>query len=122
MGRRWVVRIAFVSFLVGLLLFSFLSYLVITAGGVNEGVLRLSCSRAVMGVEVPGYRSEESLRLERSYLPPSAVCHYSGGTTAALLAVTPLSWAGPVLVVVALLVAAADVAVRRRRRSERTWK
>jgi hypothetical protein len=43
MGRRWVVRIAFVSFLVGLLLFSFLSYLVIT-GGVNEGVLRLSCS------------------------------------------------------------------------------
>ena len=126
MGRRWVVRIAFVSFLVGLLLFGFLSYLVITAGGVNEGVLRLSCSRAVMGVEVPGYRSEESLRLERSYLPPSAVCRYSGGTTAALVAVTPLSWAGPALLagsaVVALSIAANDVAVRRRRRSERTWK
>ncbi|MDQ1482135.1 MAG: hypothetical protein QOF35_211 [Actinomycetota bacterium] len=39
MGGRWVVRIAFVSFLVGQLLFSFHSYLVITAGGVNAGVL-----------------------------------------------------------------------------------
>ncbi|MDQ1482134.1 MAG: hypothetical protein QOF35_210 [Actinomycetota bacterium] len=71
-----------------------------------------------MGVEVPGYRSEESLRLKRSYLPPSAVCHHSGGTTAALVAATPLSWAGPVLLsasaLVSLSIAAADAAVQRR--------
>jgi hypothetical protein len=44
MGSCWAVRIAFVSFLVGVLLYSYLCYLVITAPGVNEGVLRLSYS------------------------------------------------------------------------------
>jgi hypothetical protein len=85
-----------IAFLAGLLLYGFSCYRVLTAGGLSATSLRPTCSKAAIGSETRDYRADESVHIRRSYLPPTAVCQWSGGATAALIPANALSWAGPV--------------------------
>jgi hypothetical protein len=64
-----------------------------------------ACWKAATGSEARDYRSGESVHIRRSSLPPSAVCQWSGGATAALAPVNALSWAGPILMPTSALMA-----------------
>ncbi len=62
-----------------------------------------TCSKAAIGSETRDYRAYESVHIRWSYLPPSAICEWSGGATAALVPANALSWAGPVLIAASVL-------------------
>jgi hypothetical protein len=98
MARIWVLRVAGSAMLIGVLMYGLLAYSVAVAGLGNPGTERLSCSRAATGEEVPGYRADEQLTLHRSYLPPTATCHYSQSGNVPLIRANWVSWAGPALI------------------------
>ena len=123
MGRRWAITLIAIGFLAGTLLYSFLCYSVLTAGGLSATSMRPTCSKAATGSEARSYRADESVHIRRSYLPPTAICQWSGGTTVALIPANALSWAGPVLIAVSAVAAVsikAGDAVRSRRRRNRS--
>lgn len=115
MARVWILRCAGSTLVIGIVLYGLLAYNVVVAGLGNPGTERLICSAAATGDEVPGYRADERLRLDRSYLPPSATCHYSDSGDVPLIRANVVSWAGPVLVV-ASGITLATLAITRRRR------
>ena len=122
MGRRWGTSLIVIAFLAGLLLYGFFCYRVLTAGGLSATSLRPTCSKAAIGSETRDYRADESVHIRRSYMPPTAVCQWSGGTTAAVVPANALSWAGPVLIAASVLAALAIKAghgVRRRNQRKR---
>ncbi len=115
MARIWATRLGAGALLLGVLLYGLMAYQVVAVGGPNVGSERLACSRAATGEETPGYRSDERVRIERSYLPPSATCHYSAGLSASLVRLDVFSWAGPALVVIGGLTLLVARKVDRRR-------
>jgi hypothetical protein len=125
MGRR-LTELTVIAFIAGLLLYGFFCYRVLLAGGLAGGMsatsLRPTCSKAAIGSETRDYRSDESVEIKRSYLPPTAICQWSGGTTAALIPANALSSAGPVLIAASALTALsikAGDAVRKRNPARR---
>ena len=123
MGRRWGTPLIVIAFLAGLLLYGFFCYRVLTAGGLSATSMRPTCSKAAIGSESRDYRADESVHIRRSYMPPTAICQWSGGTTAALVPANVLSWAGPVLIAASVLAAFslnAGDAVRKRNRRKRS--
>jgi hypothetical protein len=121
MVRRWETPIM-IAFLAGLLLYGFFCYRVLMAGGLSATSIRPTCSKAAIGSETRDYRAGESVHIRRSYLPPTAICQWSGGTTAALIPANALSWAGPVLIAASVLAGlsmkAGDAAWKRNRRKQ----
>jgi hypothetical protein len=119
MVRRWETPIV-IAFLAGLLLYGFLCYRVLMAGGLSATSIRPTCSKAAIGSETRDYRAGESVRIRRSYLPPTAVCQWSGGMTVALIPANALSWAGPVVIATSVLaglsINAAEAVQKRNRR------
>jgi hypothetical protein len=105
MIRRWGTEAIFIAFLVGLLLYGFFCYRVAMAGGLSATSMRPTCSKAAIGSETRDYRSGESVRIRRSYLPPSAICQWSSGATATLIPANALSWAGPIILAASALLA-----------------
>ena len=120
MGRRWAPQLIAVAFMAGFLLYGAFCYRVVMAGGMSATSVRPTCSKAATGSESRAYRSGESVVIKRSYLPPTAICQWSGGTTVALVPADVISWAGPVLVagsvLTALSITVADGVQQRRRR------
>jgi hypothetical protein len=122
MGGRWGTQLTVIAFLAGLLLYGFFCYRVLTAGGLSATSLRPTCSNAAIGSETRYYRADESVHIRRSYLPPTAVCQWSGGATAVLVPANAPSWAGPVLVaasVLTALVMKAGAGIRKQNRRKR---
>jgi hypothetical protein len=115
MARIWAVRIAGVALFLGILLYGFLAYNVISAGLGNAGVERLSCSEAATGRADPLYRINEQLELQRFYLPPSVLCHYSGGERVALIRAGGIGWTGPIVIMVSGLTLVVFAVTGRRR-------
>ena len=122
MGRRWGTQLIVIAFLAGLLLYGVFCYRVLTAGGLSATSIRPTCSKAAIGSETRDYWADESVQIRRSYMPPTALCQWSGGTTAALVPANALSWAGPVLIAASVLTALSikvGGAVRKRNRRKR---
>ena len=93
MGRRWGTPLIVIGFLAGLVLYGFFCYSVLTAGGLSATSMRPTCTKAAIGSETRDYRADESVPIRRSYMPPTAICPWSDGTTAALVPANVLSWA-----------------------------
>jgi len=88
-------------------------YHVLQAGGLTVSSELGACGEAATGRWTTSYRLGEQLVVEHGYLPPSATCHWSGGSEAVLVAPT-WTWAGLVLVGLGALVLVVLLVLRRR--------
>ena len=101
--------------LLGVVVYLYSAYHALEAGGLSTSSERGACAEAATGRFEPGYRVAEQLVVHHGFFPPSAVCRWSGGTEAVLVAPT-WTWAGLVLVALGLLgLGGAALAGRRRR-------
>ena len=113
--RMWVRRTAGTALVIGILVYGFCCYRVIMAGGFGPVTLRPACAQAATGEFTRYYLGSESVQIRRFYLPPRAVCVWSGGTTAEIVPLNAVSWSGPILIVAGIttLLAAARPAAKR---------
>jgi hypothetical protein len=112
-GLRRVGGTAVVAVVLGVLVHGMLAYRVLQAGGVTPSSLLGSCGEAAVGRFTTSYRINEQLRVERTFLPPTATCRWSGGESATLVDAAWWSWTGPALVVVGAVVLLAVRLVER---------
>ena len=113
MRRVWGAAVAATT--VGAGIYLVLAYRVLQTGGLTVTSLRSTCAEAVTGRESATYRTAEDVEIERTYLPLSATCRWSGGSSAELIGVGWLTWVGPVLALAGIAVLVAVRLVDRRR-------
>ena len=98
-----VRRAAAVAAGLGALVYGFMAYSVLQAGGFTTTSLLSACAEAATGRAYTGYRMGERLDVEHRFLPPSASCRWSGGTSVTLVDLGWWGWVGPALLVAGTL-------------------
>lgn len=88
----------------GVVVYAFMAYRVLQAGGFTTTSLRGACAEAATGRASATYRLSEDVVVDRTFLPLTATCRWSGGTGAELVRAAWWGWTGPALVVLGLLV------------------